>query len=342
MIMNAASNRDAQTEAPALLDRYGRKMEYIRVSLTEQCNFSCPFCMPADAVACQNPTPHLSSDETVRLCQIFSRLGVSSFKITGGEPLLSADALPILGTLKKLPGVDCVTITTNGSTLERHAQSLAEIGVDGVNISLNAFSADTYRKVTGSAYRVSAILENIRMAKRLGLHVKLNMVPIHGLNDDDIIPVLEFALANGIYLRFIELMPIGQGKQYQVISRAEIMGKIEARFGKPEVCAGRFGNGPATYYSIKNHPTKIGYIAAVSEQFCSTCNRIRLSATGFLKTCLHHNHGIDLGTPLWNGADDDTLQEMICLAVSGKPAGHEFFHESLDDIGTTPMYRVGG
>lgn len=342
MIMNAASTEGTDRRNAILRDRHGRIMEYIRVSLTEQCNYSCPFCMPSGAGSANETPSRLSSQEILRLCRIFSGMGVSNFKITGGEPLLYRDALSIVAALKQYRGVQGVTITTNGSTLDRDAVHLATAGVDGVNISLNALTPGTYGLVTGSAYPVAQIVKNILLVKSLGLHVKLNMVPVRGLNEDDIVPIVDFALTHDIYLRFIELMPIGQGRCYEGIPRAEIMEKVEARFGKPEAYSGQLGSGPAIYYTIGRHRAKIGYIAAVSRQFCATCNRVRLSATGFLKTCLHHNHGIDLSVPLRNGADDETLRSLISQAVSGKPAGHEFFQESLDDIGTTPMYRIGG
>lgn len=344
VFLSAHSGKEAKVSSftDVLCDRHGRVVDYIRISLTERCNFACPFCVPPDTGICHESEHLLSREEILRLCELLSKLGIRNFKITGGEPLLHPDAISILKTVKCFSGVDSVTITTNGSTLHHHAELLGKAGVDCINVSLNAFTAETYRQSTGSACELSGILDNILLTKRLGINIKLNMVPIRGLNDDDFIPALEFALSHDIFLRFIELMPLGQGRLYTGVPRSEVLEAIERRFGRPKPCAERFGNGPATYYSLERYRAKIGYIAAVSEQFCSTCNRIRLSSTGFLKTCLHHNHGIDLGVFIRSEADDETIQDMICLAVSGKPAGHEFYHESLDELGATPMYRIGG
>ncbi|MCC8165494.1 MAG: GTP 3',8-cyclase MoaA [Planctomycetes bacterium] len=325
-----------------LKDGLGRRIEYIRVSLTHQCNYAYPFCMPSDLSRCHGTERSLSTSEILRLCRIFSRLGVGNFKITGGEPLLHPEATRILENLKREENVACVTVTTNASTLDRHAAQLADMGLDGVNVSLNAISDATYGKVTGRKLKVSRILRNIDLACRLGLNIKLNMVPLRGINEADIIPVLEFALERGIYVRFIELMPIGQGRSFSGLSMREVKRIIEKRFGSVELAAGRFGNGPAVYYTVNGHAAKIGYIAAVSEQFCNTCNRIRLSSTGFLKTCLHHNHGVELGIPLWNGASDDTLAALIRQAVAAKPAHHEFSLETGAGLGDVPMYRIGG
>lgn len=325
-----------------LRDRQGRDIEYIRVSLWDRCNYACPFCMPGKADAAPGPERRLSTAETLRLCRIFAGLGVFNFKITGGEPLLHPDALPILENLKTAPGVRCVTVTTNGSTLDRHAEPLAALGIDGVNISLNAATPATYHKVTRGKLELADILANIAFAKRCGLNVKVNMVPMLGVNDDDIVPILEFALGLDISVRFIELMPIGQGRNYVGVPEAEVKRRIEARFGKVELAAGRFGNGPAVYYRLPGQTAKVGYIAAVSERFCAACNRIRLSSTGFLKTCLHHSHGVELGPALWNGADDDALADMIRRAVAAKPVGHEFHREAGEELETVPMYRIGG
>lgn len=343
MITSARQTEDKRGTANSpLQDAQGRRIEYIRVSLTHQCNYACPFCMPTDTADCHGKERSLSGSEILRLCRVLSRLGVRSFKITGGEPLLHPEAIRILRVLKREEKVACVTVTTNASTLDRHAASLAGMGLDGVNISLNAIRNDTYCKVTGGKFDVFRILGNIDLAHRLGLSVKLNMVPLRGINEADIIPVLEFALERGIYVRFIELMPIGQGRNFTGLSQQEVKGVIEKRFGKVEPAAGRFGNGPAVYYALKGHTAKIGYIAAVSEQFCSACNRIRLSSTGFLKTCLHHNHGAELGIPLWNGASDAMLAALIRQAVAAKPAHHEFSRGTAAGLGTIPMYRIGG
>ncbi len=329
-----------KADAP-LLDRHGRRIEYIRVSLTDRCNFNCPFCMPAGAHPAGGPA--LSREELLRLCGVLAGLGVDNFKITGGEPFMNPHALDIMARLKATPGIGCVTVTTNGSTLDRHAAKLAEIGVDGVNVSLNALRPGTFAEATGGDFPLDRLLANIVLAHNLGLRVKLNMVPIRGVNEADIVPMIEFALERGIYLRFIELMPLGEAKQHRGVPQAEIRRLIRDRFGPVEAASGRFGNGPAVYYTLPNHSAKIGYIAAVSERFCASCNRIRLSSAGFLRTCLHHGHGVDLSLPLRGGESDADLAGRIRRAVADKPAGHHFeAEEGGGASGEVSMFRIGG
>ncbi len=325
--------------AEPLRDRHGRRVEYIRVSLTERCNFRCAYCMPAGA-----PFPAgepLEPEELLRLCRVFASLGVDNFKLTGGEPFMNPAALDIMAGLKALAGVRCVTVTTNGSTLDRHAPRLAELGVDGVNVSLDAMRPETFAALTGGAFPLGRILDNILAAHGLGLRVKLNMVPMRGVNEADIVPLLEFALERGISIRFIELMPLGQARRHQGLPQAEVRRIIEQRFGPVELAAGRFGNGPAVYYSLPGRIAKIGYIAAVSQRFCSTCNRIRLSAAGFLRTCLHHGDGAALLAPLRRGESDAELANRIRAAVLNKPAGH-CFESAPEEGGDVAMFRIGG
>ena len=326
-----------------LLDRHGRRIEYIRISLTDRCNFRCPFCMPDEASYENNTDRRLDSGEILRLCGIIARLGVDNFKLTGGEPFMHPEAVAIMKRLKAVPGVNRVTVTTNGSTLDRHGPELAAIGVDGVNISLNGMTDASFAAATGGNFAIGRILDNILLAKRLGLNVKLNMVPLRDINAADIIPYLEFALDNGIYARFIELMPIGQGKHHRGVPQAELRRIIEEHFGPVEIAAGRFGNGPAVYYTLQNHPGKIGYIAAISQRFCDACNRIRLTSTGFLRTCLHHDHGMDLAGPMRSGEDDDAIAGRIRAIVADKPGQHHF--DGAANAGTPadiPMFRIGG
>ncbi len=322
-----------------LRDRHNRRIEYVRVSITEQCNYRCVFCMPREDNLPPAKRPRLATDETLRLCGVLSRLGVGKFKITGGEPFMNPDALAILAGLKNNRAVKSVTVTTNASALGRHADALADIGVDGVNISLNAITPETYARVTRSAVDVDRILDNILLAADRGLAVKLNMVPIRGINDVDIIPVLDFALDHGMPVRFIELMPLGEGMRFSGLSHEEVRGIVEKRFGPTTPAAERQGNGPAVYFTVAGHSARIGYITALTDNFCNRCNRIRLTSAGFLKTCLHHKHGGDLAASLRNGADDDALANRIRKIVADKPERHDMEH---CPAGGEPMHRIGG
>lgn len=332
-----------QTREP-LQDRHGRKIEYMRLSLTEACNFGCLFCMPPGKKHCPDESEDsLTTDELLRLCGIFSSLGIDKYKITGGEPFLNPDAIAIMERLKKGYGAKSVTVTTNGTTLDRHAAQLAAIGIDGINISLNGMTQETFEKVAGSSFPLDRLLDNIATACRQGIRIKLNMVPIHDINHEDMVPLIEFALEHGAYPRFIELMPIGQGKKYSGVKLPEVQKVIEGRFGKVGMATGKYGNGPAVYFNIEGYDIKVGYIAAVSENFCETCNRVRLTSSGFLKTCLHHNHGADLAEYLRSGASDEELARRIREIVVDKPQHHLFEDKEQDgELGNVPMYRIGG
>lgn len=333
--------RDA---APQLQDRRDRRIRYVRVSLTDRCNFRCGFCVPERrAIEDGGEAAGLAPGERRRLCRVFFGLGVGNFKITGGEPFMAPDAIPLMAYLKGELGAESVTVTTNGATLDRHAPELVAAGVDGINVSLNAMSQEVYREVTGSDFPLARVRDNVLLAKGLGLNVKLNMVPIRNLNAGEILPFLDFALAHGLHARFIELMPIGQGREHEGVSFQEIREIVEARYGRVEVSTGRLGNGPAVYFTVQGYDAKLGFIAAVSERFCASCNRIRLTARGFLKTCLHHRHGVDLAGPLRAGETDGQLAQRIREAVADKPDSHRF-GESRDGAGQgdEPMYRIGG
>ncbi len=326
-----------------LQDKQGRVVNYMRVSLTRACDYRCCFCVPDDeqgmAAPCQRVP--LFRAEILRLCAVFAPLGVTSFKITGGEPFMSPDALPVMAALKAVPGVHSVTVTTNGRALDRHAAALAAIPVDGVNVSVNAMDPERYRRIAGVEFPLQTILDNIELARRAGLSIKLNMVPLRGLNEDVIIPLLEFALARDLPVRFIELMPLGQGRCYSGLSFSEVRAIIEARFGPAVATAERLGSGPARYLSLAGYAARIGYIAAVGQRFCDACNRIRLSSDGFLRTCLHHDHGVDLAAPLRSGESDANIAARIRQAVAEKPHGH-CFGQCPGDMGREPMFRIGG
>lgn len=337
---NAAADGESDD---VLYDRHGRRIRYLRLSLTDACNFNCGFCRPGENSCRSVGRDVLSMEERLRLCGVFSRLGVVNYKITGGEPFMSPDALPTMERLKKEIHANSVTVTTNGSTLDRHAPELAAIGVDGVNVSLNAMSQAAYQKIIGRDFDLHRVLDNVLLTKRLGLNVKLNMVPIRGLNDGDIPALLSFALENDLHLRFIELMPIGEAREYQGLGFDEIVRVVEERFGPVETFPDRLGNGPAAYFSVKGYAARIGFIAAVSKEFCSQCNRIRLTSDGFLKTCLHHPHGTDLTAPLREGRTDDELAALVRSTIMDKPEKHRFSQKPSDDSRSEePMYRIGG
>lgn len=254
------------------------------------------------------------------------------------------EALDIIRSLKNLLNGVRVTVTTNGFTLRDYAASLAETGVDGVNVSLNAISPEGFARLSGLRIDVGRILEGIALARHNGLTVKLNIVPILGLNEEEILPILEYARKSGVIVRFIELMPIGAAAAMRGVPFDKIRQTIEARFGPLHAIPERFGSGPAVYHRVGDGDMIIGSIAAMSQRFCRTCNRVRLTSAGFLRTCLHSGHGIDLLTPLRAGADDETLAGLIRRTVADKPEQHDLNATAIsaDAPRDVRMFRIGG
>ncbi len=339
------SDTDQSVPPPpaALSDRHGRRVEYLRLSLTDRCPFRCLYCMPPEG---QPSIPHaeiLSYEEFLRLCRIAVSLGMDRYKITGGEPLCRKGATGFIRELKKIPGVASVTITTNGLLLARALPELADAGIDAVTVSLDAFTQDTLERVTRSDTRLETILEAMDRTREAGIRVKINTVPVRGVNEDELLPLARYALEKGYQIRFIELMPVGKGKSWSGVPRAEVQAALAQAFGPLAPLNERTGNGPAECLSVAGYPGSVGFIAALSHAFCGRCNRIRLTSTGFLKTCLHHGHGVDLRAILRDGAPDGILALAIRRAVAAKPKGHDFRAQAASDA-ETPflMSSIGG
>lgn len=324
-----------------LRDAHGRTVDYVRVSLTEACDFRCAFCMPAGG-GVGDRAGGLNEAERRRLCRILSGCGIQHFKITGGEPFMADGAVELMAWLKGDLGAESVTVTTNGSTLDRHAEGLAAAGVDGVNVGMNAISPRIFRTLTRNELPPRRILDGILLAKSLGLAVKMNMVPIHGLNAGDIVPLAEFAAEHGIPLRFIELMPVGPAANFSGMPPGEVRRLLEERFGPVSIGSERLGNGPAVYFRAGDAGTRFGYIAAVSRRFCADCNRVRLTGSGFLRTCLHHEHGVSLSAALRAGEDDESIAQRVVAAVAAKPGRHFLDAATGGGTGADFMFRIGG
>lgn len=307
-----------------LRDSHGRIIDYIRISLTDRCNFRCVYCMPEEG---EEYIPHaeiLSYEELLRLCSLTAGLGIRKYKITGGEPFCRKGAVSFMRGLKDIPGVDEVTVTSNGVLLGGYLDELAAIGVKGINVSLDSLERESFNRMTRSDTPVEHILAALARAKAMGMRVKINTVPIRKHNDVHLVPLARYALEQGYHIRFIEFMPVGQGQGLEGVPLPEVKTMMEAAFGPMVPVARRMGNGPAVCFHTAEGRASIGYIAALSDKFCHSCNRIRLTSSGFLKTCLHHNVGIDLKPLLRSGASDAELTEAIVRAVDRKPKAHSF------------------
>ena len=325
-----------------MLDKLNRNIEYLRISVIDRCNLRCVYCMPEEGI---ESIPHeeiLTYDEILKICDVVSELGIKKIKITGGEPLVRKDIVNLIRDIKNLDKIEQVTLTTNGILLYDMLDDLYDAGIDAINISLDTLKSDNFKKITRRD-GLEKVLKSIDKAYDLGIRVKINCLAIRDFNINEIVDIASFAEDRNIDVRFIELMPIGYGQKYKEIQSDEILSILESRFGIFETVTEKRGNGPAKYYRNKNLKGCIGFISAISHEFCESCNRIRLTSSGFLKLCLHYNKGIDLKDPIRNGISDEDLKTLIHDTIWNKPLRHKFGHaEGEKDIEVKNMVQIGG
>lgn len=325
-----------------MLDKLNRKIDYLRISVIDRCNLRCVYCMPEEGI---ESIPHdeiLTYDEILRICEIVSELGIRKIKITGGEPLVRKDIVNLIRDIKNIDKIEQVTLTTNGILLHEMLDDLYDAGIDAINISLDTLNKDNFKKITRRD-GLEKVLMSIDKAYDLGIRVKINCLAIRDFNLSELVEIASFAKDREIDVRFIELMPIGFGKKYNQIDNDEILSILESRFGTFEIVTEKRGNGPAKYYRNQNMKGCIGFISAISHEFCESCNRIRLTSSGFLKLCLHYNKGIDLKEPIRNGISDEDLKKLIHDTIWNKPISHKFGHANGEqDIELKNMVQIGG
>ena len=329
-------------------DQYGRKIEYMRVSVTDRCNLRCIYCMPETGICCVSHEEILRFDEIERVCRIAAGLGISRIKLTGGEPLVRRGLPSLLGMLKKIPGIEQVTLTTNGILLKEHMAELAANGLDAVNISIDTLDEEKYRRVTRGG-DLRRALEGLEAALACpGLRVKINCVPLADADPSDWISLAELAEKRSVDVRFIEMMPVGLGRQFAGTERGQIIDALEGKFGSARIYRGEWpGNGPAEYLTFPGFAGKIGFISAMTHKFCSTCNRIRLTPEGYLKACLQYDTGADLRKMLRGGSTDEELRSVMEKVIYEKPACHHFEEQGREEeedshIEKKEMARIGG
>lgn len=329
-------------------DQYGRKIDYMRVSVTDRCNLRCIYCMPPEGI---RSIPHdriLTYDEIARVCRIGTGLGISKIRLTGGEPLVRKGLTGLVEMVRKIPGIEKVSLTTNGILLSDNINELVSNGLDGVNISLDTLDPVCYRELTrgGELERALGGLEAALSFPRLS--VKINCVPLDDAGEEDWIGLAALAEERDVEVRFIEMMPVGLGKKFRGRNSDEVLKVLESSFGTPEKYTGRLGSGPAAYVQFPGFRGRIGFISAVSHRFCSSCNRVRLTSEGMLKPCLQYGGGADLRELLRSGADDGQIEEKMRETVFRKPAGHHFTEErEMTDrerscLEEKEMWSIGG
>jgi cyclic pyranopterin phosphate synthase len=334
-------------------DSFCRRINYLRVSVTDRCNFRCLYCMPEGGFAWKTRDQILTYEEIIRLVRVASEIGVSKVRLTGGEPLVRGDVVDLVRALASLPAVDDLSLTTNGALLTRYARGLKDAGLQRINVSLDTLVPERFAHIT-SRGRLEGVLEGITAAAEVGLEpIKLNTVVVRGFNDDEVADIARLTLTKPWHVRFIELMPVGseegclpgvcdgssRGRSFVPV--AEMREKVQAVLGElvPDSPMAA-GNGPARYYRLDGALGSVGFISAVSELFCDRCNRLRLTADGALRPCLLADGETDLRTPLRSGASDAQLKELIAQSVAAKPERHHL-SEHQRPLGRA-MTQIGG
>ena len=323
-----------------MLDKLGRSIDYLRISVTDRCDLRCTYCMPAEGVPLMQHSEVLSYEEILRIVRLMAGLGVKKVRLTGGEPLVRRGLASLVSKLKEIEGIEKVVLTTNGILLSDYLPELTAAGLDGVNISIDALNENVFEQITRRS-GVDKVLKSIDDALTYPqLKVKLNCVPTE-TNRSEIFPLVERFLQDGrLSLRFIELMPIGLGKDNVGISEESLREILQSKFGEIQPLKHEPLCGPCRYYKLGNLPGKVGFISAVSNCFCNSCNRVRLTSSGFLKTCLQYNLGVALHPLL--SENDEVILAAIKQAIFEKPERHSFSEQSGAFLEQAIMSQIGG
>lgn len=321
-------------------DRFGRQIQYLRLSVTDRCDFRCSYCLPRSHRDFVTPDDWLTPAEITRLIDIFSGLGVAHVRLTGGEPLVRRELPAIAAGIAALPGIRDLSLSTNASRLALFADRLQAAGVTRLNISLDSLDPDRFRRITGG--RLERVLDGIAAARAAGFApIKINTVAMRGINDDEVDAIVDFCIAHGLTLRFIEAMPIGSGGQqaqdhYMPLSEVEAILRRRFRLSP----AAMKGSGPARYFRVDDSELRIGFITPQSQHFCASCNRVRLSVRGDLYLCLGQEDKVELGRLLRDGASDAELAAAIAAGIDRKPERHDFLGAPTAIL--RPMSSLGG
>jgi cyclic pyranopterin phosphate synthase len=297
--------------------------------------------MPKEGIESVLHEDILTFEEIIRVVEAAAKIGIQKIKITGGEPLVRKGIVDLVKRIKNIQGIEQVTLTTNGVLLKDVAKELLEAGLDAINISLDTLNRIKYQRITRKD-KLEEVLLGIEKAVALGIKVKINCVPMKEFNEADLVDIAAFAKNRKIDVRFIELMPIGLGKSFQLITYQDVKEKLEKVYGRSQSSDVVLGNGPAKYYNFKDFQGSIGFISAITNEFCEECNRIRMTAEGDLKLCLHYNKGIALRPLLRNDINKEELQKILEEAIYIKPRNHCFLQPSSNDLENKNMVQIGG
>ncbi len=323
-------------------DSFDREIHYLRVSLTDRCNFRCVYCMPEKGVVFHPHAHHLSDDELVRIIRIMSTLGFDRIRLTGGEPTVRPNLVPIVEHIAAIPGIKEIAMTTNALRLEKIAEPLARAGLNRVNISIDTLDAERFTKITRFG-KLESVWRGIFAAERAGLTpIKLNSVIVRGYNEEDIVDLARLTLDHAWDMRFIEMMPLGSIAEFQVesiVTAEEMQARVQDALGELIPLEWN-GHDPARPYKLQGGRGTLGFISSVSAPFCEGCDRVRLTSDGRLRLCLLRDDEVELLEPIRNGASDAELRELIGRGVYNKPWGHGLANNVIAE--SRIMSQIGG
>lgn len=308
-----------------LTDKFGRNIEYLRLSVTDRCDLRCHYCLPEGFKDFGEPEDWLTFDEIERVIRVFGELGTKRIRITGGEPLVRKNLPELAARLSLLPGIEDLSLSSNATRMQKQAVPLKKAGISRINISLDTLRADRFKDITGGG-KLEKVINGLLAAKEAGFHpVKINMVVMRGVNDDEVEDMVQFCIDHDFTLRFIETMPMGNtGREasLQYIPLSEIHDRLSKKYKL--IKANMNGGGPARYVQVEGTELRIGYITPMSQHFCDTCNRVRLSVDGTLYLCLGQDDSYPLRELMRAGISDEELKQHIHKAIDLKPEKHEF------------------
>jgi len=324
-------------------DSFARKIDYLRLSVTDRCNLRCTYCMPEDGVPKFDHSEILSYEEIITLARTAIGMGISKIRITGGEPLVRKDILTLCANISRIPGIRSLSLTTNGVLLSGFADGLHKAGIQRINVSLDTLKPEKFAAITRHDC-FARVWEGIMAAQKAGLSpIKLNAVVLRGTNDDEIEDLARLTLRFPFHVRFIEFMPFRQGESHdnKLVPASEILERLR-RMGPLTASDETQSNGPALHYRFENAPGKIGIISPVSNHFCPSCNRLRVTAEGRLRTCLFSSEETDLRQALREGLPEENIARIIRLAISAKPEKHELSNPVFRKCISRQMSSIGG
>ncbi|MFV0379981.1 MAG: GTP 3',8-cyclase MoaA [Anaerorhabdus sp.] len=318
-------------------DNINRNIDYIRISVTDRCDFRCTYCMPEDGIETLKEEEILTYEEILLVAEILSEIGIEKVKITGGEPFVRLGIINLIKELKAINGIEEVTITSNGNLIGKYVDELVSIGIDGINISLDTKNKERFYEITKRDC-LNEVLSSIEAIAKTDIPLKINCVPLRSTPTSELIEIAEYAKDRNIHIRFIEMMPIGLGIKHESYQQEELLEILKKNFGNYCNVTNKVGNGPSTYVKFDNFIGNVGFISAMSHKFCDQCNRIRMTSDGSIKQCLFHNDGISLKDLIRQNKNREEIIEELKKTIKSKKSEYNLDDKSESKV----MGQIGG